>query len=182
MRGIHRLPVISPHKDHWPGALMFSLIYVWINNREAGDLRRHRTHCDVIVMTALWPNKHIRPWQKRCSILLNTFKWSLICPPKYKMAISVFTIHPKHILNWILPNRVRLHYPVQIPFIQSFEFSHYDSVNFVFHLMKLLELYRLWLFNHKETSANFMCLRCTTKEDMPSINWMAYFSNNICSE
>ena len=35
-------------------ALMFSLICVWINdwvnNREAGDLRRYHTHCDVIVM------------------------------------------------------------------------------------------------------------------------------------
>ena len=33
---------------------MFSLIYVWINgwvnNREAGDLRRYRGHYDVIVM------------------------------------------------------------------------------------------------------------------------------------
>ena len=33
---------------------MFSLIYVWINdwvnNREAGDLRRYRAHFDVIVM------------------------------------------------------------------------------------------------------------------------------------
>ena len=44
----------SPHKGQWRGALMFSLICVWINgwvnNREAGDLRRHRTHYDVIVM------------------------------------------------------------------------------------------------------------------------------------
>ena len=33
---------------------MFSLICVWINdsvnNHEAGDLRRYRAHCDVIVM------------------------------------------------------------------------------------------------------------------------------------
>ena len=33
---------------------MFSLIYVlingWVNNREAGDFRRHRGHYDVIVM------------------------------------------------------------------------------------------------------------------------------------
>ena len=54
MRGIHRWPVNSPHKD---GALMFSLMCTWINrwinNREAGDLRRHRTHYDVIVMTLL---------------------------------------------------------------------------------------------------------------------------------
>ena len=54
VRGIHRSPVNSPHKGQWRGALMFSLICVWINdwvnNREAGDLRRHRAHYDVIVM------------------------------------------------------------------------------------------------------------------------------------
>ena len=41
MRGIHRSTVNSPHKGQWRGALMFSLICVWINgwvnNREAGD-------------------------------------------------------------------------------------------------------------------------------------------------
>ena len=54
VRGIHRSPVNSPHKGQWRGALMFSLICVWINgwvnNREAGDLRRYRGHYDVIVM------------------------------------------------------------------------------------------------------------------------------------
>ena len=48
------VPVNSPHKSQWRGALMFSLIYVlingWVNNREAGDLIRHRGHYDVIVM------------------------------------------------------------------------------------------------------------------------------------
>ena len=57
LRGIHRSPVNSPHKGQWRGALMFSLICVWINgwvnNREAGDLRRHRAHYDVSVMIAL---------------------------------------------------------------------------------------------------------------------------------
>ena len=47
-------PVNSPHKGQWRGALMFSLICVWINvwvnNREAGDLRRYRVHYGVIVM------------------------------------------------------------------------------------------------------------------------------------
>ena len=41
VRGIHRSPVNFPHKGQWHGALMFSLICVWINgwvnNREAGD-------------------------------------------------------------------------------------------------------------------------------------------------
>ena len=54
VRGIHRWPVNSPHKGQWRGALMFSLISVWINdwvnNREAGDLRRHRGHYGVTVM------------------------------------------------------------------------------------------------------------------------------------
>ena len=58
VRGIHRsrwIPQVnSPHKGQWRGALMFSLICVWINgwvnNREAGNLRRHRDHYDVNVM------------------------------------------------------------------------------------------------------------------------------------
>ena len=54
VRGIYRPPVNSPHKGEWRGALMFSLICAringWVNNHEAGDLRRHRTHYDVTVM------------------------------------------------------------------------------------------------------------------------------------
>ena len=57
VRGIHRSPVNSSHKDQWRGALMLSFIYAWINgwinNREAGDLRRRRDHYDVIVI-AYW--------------------------------------------------------------------------------------------------------------------------------
>ena len=53
-RGMHRLPVNSPHKGQWRGALMLSFIYAWINswvnNREADDFRRHRAHYDVSVM------------------------------------------------------------------------------------------------------------------------------------
>ena len=54
VRGIHRSPVNSPHKGQRRGALMFSLFCAWINgrvsNREAGDLRRHCTHHNVIEM------------------------------------------------------------------------------------------------------------------------------------
>ena len=60
MRGIHRSPVNSPHKC---GALIFSLICVWINvwvnNRKAGDLRRYRAHYDVIVMNLLKLNSKL---------------------------------------------------------------------------------------------------------------------------
>ena len=52
------VPVNSPHKGQWRGALMFSLICAWINdwvnNYEAGHLRRHRHrhrgHYEVNVM------------------------------------------------------------------------------------------------------------------------------------
>ena len=54
VRGIHRPPVNSPHKGQRRGALMFSLICAringWVNNREAGELRRYRAHYNVIVM------------------------------------------------------------------------------------------------------------------------------------
>ena len=52
--GIHRSSVNSPHNGQWRGALMFSLICAWTNcwvhNRDAGDLRGHRAHHDVVVM------------------------------------------------------------------------------------------------------------------------------------
>ena len=54
---IHRSPMNSPHKGHWRGTLMFSLICAcinsWANNREAVDLRRHLAHYDVIVMKVI---------------------------------------------------------------------------------------------------------------------------------
>ena len=58
VRGIHRSPVNSPHKGQWRGALVCSLICAWINgwvnNREAADLRRHRTHYNVTAMRCCW--------------------------------------------------------------------------------------------------------------------------------
>ena len=52
--GNSAVPVNSPHNGQWRGVLMLSLICVWINdwvnNGEAGDLRRHLGHYDVNVM------------------------------------------------------------------------------------------------------------------------------------
>ena len=60
---IHRSPVNSPHKGQWRGALMVFFICAWINSwvnsREAGDLRRHRTHYDVIVMSSIWTGNNL---------------------------------------------------------------------------------------------------------------------------
>ena len=80
VRGIHRSSVNSPHKGQWRGALMFSLICVWIsfwvNNREAGDLRRYRAHYVVIVIT-LW----------------NTCSWPGFTP-------SIFSRHSSYGIPW----------------------------------------------------------------------------------
>ena len=60
--GIHRSPVISPHKGQWRGALMFlwsaPWINGWVNNREAGDLRQNCAHCDVTVMSSWFCTQH----------------------------------------------------------------------------------------------------------------------------
>ena len=71
-RGIHRSSVNSPHKGQWRGALKFSLICAWINdwvnNREAGDLRRHRDHYDVTVMIEFTAQK----WATNTSVTYPT--------------------------------------------------------------------------------------------------------------
>ena len=82
VRGIHRSPVISPHKGQWRGALMFSLICVWINgwvnNREAGDLRRYRAHYDVTVMLRQKVSRSSdTPWRKSWNVK-QTVSWSRV--------------------------------------------------------------------------------------------------------
>ena len=58
------VPVNSRHKGQWRGALMFSLIRAridgWVNNGEAGDLRSHCTHYDVMVMS-ICPSRQWTP-------------------------------------------------------------------------------------------------------------------------
>ena len=88
--GIHRSPVNSPHKGQRRGALMFPLICVWVNgwvnNREAGDLRRYHAHYDVTVMIHL---KMITPgstlWSEAFWALISnyilSFPWDAIVYP-----------------------------------------------------------------------------------------------------
>ena len=77
VRGIHRSPVNSPHKGRWRRALMFSLICTrinsWVNNGEAGELRRHRAHRDVIVMVAKISavKKRQTFWRKRTNVFFE---------------------------------------------------------------------------------------------------------------
>ena len=80
---IHRSPVNFPHKGQWRGPLMFSLIYAWINdwvnNREAGDLRRQHGHYDVIVMLN-W-DKRNTDQQHKCLISLCIYSATVFVSP-----------------------------------------------------------------------------------------------------
>ena len=82
--------VTSPHKGQWRGALMLSLICAWINdwvnNRQAGDFRRHHAHYDVTVMYCVmvwlfWCNslKHNQSLL-RCNLAYYCFMWALVSP------------------------------------------------------------------------------------------------------
>ena len=98
--------VNSPHKGHWRGALVFSFICAWINdwvnNREAGDLRRHRGHYDVnvtvsskvfcgiqlraisheVLINSLWPSDAI--WRQGSrSTLVQVMACCLTAPSHY---------------------------------------------------------------------------------------------------
>ena len=108
VRGIHRFPVNSPPKGQWRGALMFSFVCAWINgwvgNREAGDLRCHRAHFDVIVMGE--PFKIIKlplylkwTWGVRCSSVVLSiiflFSWfyggnTWVSVPRWRRQMKTF--------------------------------------------------------------------------------------------
>ena len=77
--GNSSVPVNSPQKGQWRGALMFSLICVWINgrvnNREAGDLRRYRAHYDVLVMWEKNPSVAVGLASQRASNAGVSMSW-----------------------------------------------------------------------------------------------------------
>ena len=103
--GIHRWPVNSPHKGQWRGVLMLSWIWIndWVNNLEAGDLRRHRAHYDVIVMTPWFcnlPCGSIKP--RPVPILLSDW---CFCDLRAKRPSSAEWLTGR----WIEHNRYRLY-------------------------------------------------------------------------
>ena len=74
--GLHRSHINSPHKGQWRTALMFSLICAWtngwVNNRDAGDLKRHRAHYDVTIMAPIKSLPRTQA-QKKCA-MINTYR------------------------------------------------------------------------------------------------------------
>ena len=106
VREIHRSPVNFPHKGQWRGALMFSLIYVWINdwvnNREAGDLRRQHGHYDVIVM--LWLLLMYSDVFLPCQWWCTTFLSALHCSNNRIVSYFIYRDRNNLFLNVRRPN------------------------------------------------------------------------------
>ena len=92
MRGINRAPLNSPRKGQWRGVLMFSFICAWINgwvnNREVGELRRHRAHYDVIVMKLYFPMRWFYP--------LLPFRISCVITAKDRHGCNDIQYHKKN--------------------------------------------------------------------------------------
>ena len=115
--GLSPVTVNSPHKGQWRGVLMFSLICTWVNgwvnNGEAGDLRRHRAHYDVTVM-------HCLEWKMEIDCLDVMNACLLSVPPQLLWALA-FMWHS----NWTVNHRHHQN------IVQGYTaWCHYNAVNF----------------------------------------------------
>ena len=112
VRWIARSPVNPPRKDQWHGALLFSLICAgtngWVNNRDTGDLRRHRSHYDVTVMICvntvnISQNPHnrlpiARPWDGGMGVICMHKLWFMFFLSHCSTAcnIMLYCVGPRH--------------------------------------------------------------------------------------
>ena len=90
----------SPHKGQLRGALMSFFICTWtngwVNNRDAGDLRRQSAHYDVTVIThALWGCFTVAQWTNLPPSNYNKTQDSTNRVHKFYLA-HVFTLRWRH--------------------------------------------------------------------------------------
>ena len=109
------VPVNFPHKGQWRGALMFPLICTWINgwvnSREAGDLRRHSAHYDVIIMIS---------FNAECGI--TCFSWFII-PTARDILLDIFLTWEFQVIYLIVVNPNSFTRSKPVPFIFIFGIS-----------------------------------------------------------
>ena len=81
-------------KGQWRGALMFPLICAWINgsanNREAGDLRRHRAHYDVTVIYTRFSLRRV--------LWLVGIVYNMVCSELFFQR-ALYTVHCTNIMH-----------------------------------------------------------------------------------
>ena len=93
VQGIHRSPINSPLIGQWRGALVYSLIRAWINrwvnNHEAGDLRRHRAYYDVIVINLCYFKGSLRVSKVKLRINDNFMQTLWKCCPEILLIYEI---------------------------------------------------------------------------------------------
>ena len=153
-RWIPRWPVNSPHKGQWRGALTFSLICAWINcwvnNGEAGDLRRHHAHYDVMVMVLFW-------WKFAVASEFPHF------PPLVALSDIVFVVSLNklsscklQIIRVFLNNLYVFYWYLKLSFIIRNSTLHFDILlSFLYHVNDVLYVLTdkasvFWCFNSTE--------------------------------
>ena len=114
------------HKGQWRRALMFSLICVWINvwvnNREAGDLRRYRTHYDVTVIRFCRLNEsfqvaYFRAKKINVGEAVFLFKQLLFLYVSTTVYVFLFFSWNLHLLPWATPVPQRMYGLEMLKFI-----------------------------------------------------------------
>ena len=125
-----------PAQSLWRVSLMFSLICTWIkgwlNNREAGDLRRHRADYDVTVMMT-----------NKCRILRIhwwiSFNFFLILPHGTQWIIFLNTLKPRQ-NGRQFPDDISifLNENVSISIKMSLKFLPYGPINNIQPLVQIM--------------------------------------------
>ena len=119
VRGIHRPPMNSMHKGQWSGALMFSLICAWTNSwantGDAGDLGRHCTNYDVIVVWPfifLWESKYHKD-QQIIDVSLLLAWWS--CWSNIRLTGDLRLFNPHAVTLYMLYDYASHHFDLILP-------------------------------------------------------------------
>ena len=115
--GEFTVPLNSPRKGQWSGALMFCLICAltncWVNNWNAGDLGRHRVYYDVTVMkdlsnviytdylSLLFYFAHY--FDCKIDIVMNSTFYIIIISTWYKIHLCPFSLMKSHVLITSFP-------------------------------------------------------------------------------
>ena len=184
----------SPHKGQWRGSLIFSLICVWINgwinNREAGDLRRCRAHCDVTVMVlcccsyVLFSNGPYVSWTiivqglyiGNRTVLGISSSSCLVFFISLQRLISI-TVRSLYVIIMLDLNRWTISFPWNIRYLQEClkkvaEMSLLSNKQFGFSIHMIL--YRTDEASSEILNTDEIIL---SKMDLPMLNRWLYFGN-----
>ena len=71
---------MSARNRHFQTNYWCITIYGWVNNRDAGDLRRYRTHCDVTVMIQSFIQEYVIHLKKICFLCLDQCLYNTLLP------------------------------------------------------------------------------------------------------